>query len=411
MRIRTIIILAYLLIAVLMGVASYVIIGLSQDSLETQIGKSSIFLSTEIMDKVNRHLFGLIQQLQFLTGDSQLQKELASSNNEFSKMPDVERYIDGMDTAWISAPRSRITPFMQDIIQNEASAELRGFTSFYKEKYGYPLYGEIFVTNRYGANVAQTGKTSDYRQNDEEWWQIAREKGIYIGHVGYDESADVYSIDIGIGIHDKAGNFIGAAKAVLNVQEIFSIMEAISLETPYKDLHIKLVADDGTLIYAQRDFEFLKNVSNEDYFRMATGQQGYFLGEETLNSVTEEEFISYVKFNEYGGIPNPGWTLFLQYDADTALAPVTELRNALLKISLVIIGLSLAMGLFVSRIISEPLEKLTRIMDELSRGDMRAGIDSNLLKQKNEIGKLAQAFDRILVSLKLCISDLKKGKK
>ncbi len=30
-------------------------------------------------------------------------------------------------------------------------------------------YAEIFVTNQYGANVAQSHKTSDFRQDDEMW--------------------------------------------------------------------------------------------------------------------------------------------------------------------------------------------------------------------------------------------------
>ena len=81
-------------------------------------------------------------------------------------------------------------------------------------------YAEIFVTNQYGANVAQSHKTSDFRQDDETWWQKAKQNGIFLSEGGYDESAGVYSSDIAIKILDNNGNFIGVLKAVVNIESI-----------------------------------------------------------------------------------------------------------------------------------------------------------------------------------------------
>jgi hypothetical protein len=81
-------------------------------------------------------------------------------------------------------------------------------------------YAEIFVTNQYGANIAQSHKTSDYKQNDEKWWQKAKQNGVYLSEGGFDESAGVYASDIAIRILDDDGNFIGVLKAVINVESI-----------------------------------------------------------------------------------------------------------------------------------------------------------------------------------------------
>ena len=78
----------------------------------------------------------------------------------------------------------------------------------------------IFVTNAFGANIAQSEKTSDYRQDDEMWWQKAKENGLFLSEGGFDESAGVYSSDISIRILDGNGNFIGVLKAVINVESI-----------------------------------------------------------------------------------------------------------------------------------------------------------------------------------------------
>ena len=98
------------------------------------------------------------------------------------------------------------------LVQSKISRDLREKIEFYEEKYNFSLFGEIFVTNKYGANIGQTGRTSDYYQADEEWWQNGKKDGLYVCDVEYDESANVYSIDIVIRIDDKNGNFIGESK-------------------------------------------------------------------------------------------------------------------------------------------------------------------------------------------------------
>ncbi len=81
-------------------------------------------------------------------------------------------------------------------------------------------YAEIFVTNQYGGNIAQSHKTSDYKQDDELWWQKAKQNGVFLSEGGFDESAGVYASDIAIRILDEKGNFIGVLKAVINVESI-----------------------------------------------------------------------------------------------------------------------------------------------------------------------------------------------
>ncbi len=116
---------------------------------------------------------------------------------------------------------------MQELINNRLSRELKEKIEFYKENYGYRVLGEVFVTNKYGANVGQSGKTSDYYQADEEWWQNARENDLFVSDVEYDESADVYSVDLCIRIDDENGNFIGVIKVVLNIEEVISIIKEL----------------------------------------------------------------------------------------------------------------------------------------------------------------------------------------
>ena len=109
-----------------------------------------------------------------------------------------------------------------NLIHNEVGDIIRQFIQDDIDSESKFKYAEIIVTNAYGANVAQSEKTTDFRQSDEKWWQEAKEHGIFLSNGGFDESAGVYSSDIAIPILDKEGRFIGVLKAVINVESVTS---------------------------------------------------------------------------------------------------------------------------------------------------------------------------------------------
>jgi len=114
-------------------------------------------------DKISFEITGIEE----LVRNSQIRQALISSNQEFEKLNDVFLLIDERDEDWRAADFTEITPFMATVINNEISEQMRQHANLYKESAGYTVYAEIFVTNSYGANVAQTGKTTDYKQDDE----------------------------------------------------------------------------------------------------------------------------------------------------------------------------------------------------------------------------------------------------
>ena len=152
---------------------------------------------------------------------SDVRQSLRDSNQEFQEIDDVYSIIDHREIEWTNTNFEVITPFMQELLDNKISDQLREHASTYQESFGYEMYPEIFVTNAFGVNIAQTGKTSDYIQNDELWWIRANQDGVYISEVHYDESADVYSADIALRINDNLGEFLGVIKAVTNVDQIY----------------------------------------------------------------------------------------------------------------------------------------------------------------------------------------------
>ncbi len=172
-------------------------------------------------DKISLEVTGI----QELSGISEIQDRLFTSNFEFAGMQNVFSLIEQRDNEWTSADWDEITPFMHGLIENKVSDVLRDHASSYPAKMldvTYDMYPEIILTNSYGANIAQTGKTTDYFQGDEQWWILAKQNGLYISEVHYDQSADVYSADIAYRVSDNKGGFLGVIKAVTNVDQIYN---------------------------------------------------------------------------------------------------------------------------------------------------------------------------------------------
>src|SRR6266516_3635855 len=70
----------------------------------------------------------------------------------------------------------------------------------------FPDNVEVFVTDRYGANVAATNRTSDYYQADEKWSQAAYNNGqgaVYIGQPKFDDSSKTLAVDVSAPVYSQ----------------------------------------------------------------------------------------------------------------------------------------------------------------------------------------------------------------
>ena len=161
-----------------------------------------------------------IEQSRELVNLPQIQQSLVESNVSYAATGSPEEIIRQIEERWQSSDPNLPNSVAFNLIHNPSSDILRSIMDIDKKSESKFKYAEIFVTNQYGANIAQSHKTSDFRQDDESWWQKAKQNGIFLSESGYDESAGVYSSDIALRIQDDDGNFIGVIKAVVNIESI-----------------------------------------------------------------------------------------------------------------------------------------------------------------------------------------------
>ncbi len=121
---------------------------------------------------------------------------------------------------------------------------------------------ELFMTDRRGALVASTNKTTDYYQADEEWWQRAFNGGlgsVYRSEMEYDESSQAEAWALSAPIFDADGNLQGVIKVVVDKIASFRFLLKVFLG---KGTYVGLLRSDGEDIFSlgfekERDMSYL----------------------------------------------------------------------------------------------------------------------------------------------------------
>jgi len=382
-----------LVVVVLMTVLALYSVDRSQKALQESVGKSSTYLAEEMMERINQGLTTRVHEVDRSGRDLLVRQALKESNQEFEGYANLTDYISSTDEEWISTPEQDLNSFMQELIGSDVSSYLREvFLKHYQREHGFMLYGEVFITNKYGANVALTGRTTDYYQADEEWWQITKTEKHYVSGIEYDESAGIQVISISQRIDDSEGNFLGIIKSIIDITKIARLAE-IGVKK-HETTEIRLITKDGRLIYSTTTYKPLEDVTGQEYYGKIGVENSYFTVKE---GVGNDKLFSYAHSRGFEYAENQEWILVVGYDVSDVLKPVFELRNNILSASLVLIGASGIIALFLSRSVSGPIKKLTTTVKEIGTETLDVEFNPGLLESEDEIGELAKTFNNMII--------------
>jgi len=405
LKLRTKIIIWFLIIILLIISIGYSLVGnLAQNVLKKSIGENSVILAQEILDKIDRGTYYRIERwMLYVHTNPRLHEAIAESNQEFENMENRQEYIDQVDKDWIEGKNVEL---VQEMLNSELSKRLGKRTKFYEERDDYDVFPEIFITNKHGAVVALTRKTTDYRQDDEEWWQNAKRDGLYIGDLEYDKSAEVYSIAICIRIEDEQGDFLGVAKIVLNIREVVNILKEFESDgeekmyghEEHETVEFKLLTKDGRIIYSTEEFEIFEDVSEKLLLQFKEEEteehMDYFIAEGDRPG--EEELFAFARSIGYKDYKGLGWILVVGHKTKEVFIPVVAFRNRIIIIISIAAFLFILLSFFVSYSITKSIKNLSKTARLIAKGNLTKRAE---VRSKDEIGQLAQDFNAMTESL------------
>jgi len=165
-----------------------------------------------------------------------------------------------------------------------------------------------------------------------------------------------------------------------------------------------LVDEKGSMIYHPTKEKIGKPVENDIIKELIKKVQS---GEKIESSSAKYIFNGKEKICFYSIIPDVNWTFVITADK----AEITnDARNVTIIISIVILAIALAaifIGSIVSKRITDPIEKVTEIVDKTSRLDLKYSEQYEyLFKYKDEVGDMFRSIVNMRSVLRKVIEDL-----
>ncbi len=200
---------------------------------------------------VDETLHQYLRQWQGFVSGPAVQAALADSEQRYPQAIDPEAWIDSVDAAWANPSDDETRAAIDSVLNHPLAREMHARACLADESMALNVFGEVFLSDRRGANIAQTGMTTDFRQNDEEWWTRARDHGAFIGDIDWDDSLNDYGVPLSIRVGSPSGEFLGVIKIVLRTSSLVHFFDSLTpVHSVWGAAQLSLVTRDGAIIRA-----------------------------------------------------------------------------------------------------------------------------------------------------------------
>ena len=368
----------------------------AEKSLLISIERFSEERASAALDEVAQELRARMDEWRAHTFNQGVLGLLGESNEKFLGMRDLAGVLTRREKDWRGTPAQVLNPLMRSVLSNGVAKQFFDILEMYNEAGGAGDYRGVLLTNLFGANVAQTNRTADYRQSDDLWWIETMEKGRFIGGLRFDDEQELRSLDLCLRVDDGAGKPMGVLKVVLNARAIARILDrrfvnyggsegsdVTLFSSKRRILHhvgaARQVGDVADELAAFRDMESApgKSAVVETNPR-GSGESGYLY---TLAEFPVEE----------DGM-NLGWSLLIRHPAKVALADIDQLWVLVLWVAGLSTALTIAMGAIIGSSVSRRSGHLTEAIQKLGEGELGVRVR---VRGKDEFSSLGNGFNRM----------------
>ncbi|MDH4127630.1 MAG: ATP-binding protein [Spirochaetota bacterium] len=397
--------ITFLLISLIpISITSYISIIKSQKALEDSIISKLNILVTEKTETIANIINDRINETIQFSSSPELKIILKNTNLLYinKSNDDIHKSIKLIDNEWIKSKGN--TKEAKLIFNNPLSKLLQMYKKSNLEK-----YGEIFVTDIKGATIAMTNTLSDYYQADEDWWVKSYNNGrgsIFLDDRGYDASINTIVIGIAVPIKDNK-KVIGILKINFKMKNILDLIAKAHIKNT--DLLVLARTIDNSIIVKSRKINH-ELTPIEKKIMMDNKIAGYI--DDIHEGHPSIMVYKQVKISFHSRIPTPGeklgisgekwmptkWFLFIDIEKDEIFAPICSLMITLISINTAVIFIVILLAFLFSKAMSKPILELIEGTKIVGEGNLDYTVN---VKTKDEIKKLADAFNKMTNNLKL----------
>ena len=364
-------------------------------------------MTRETLDQVERAVWIRLGQIQMHAKILAENPGLIQSNADFFKMSDYKTYLSETDKQWQAqdpnVPGSIIYDVLDKALCERLAANVKQ-SFFYTQRFGYDIFKQVTVTNRFGAVIGQTSHNKKYNLSHQDWWIHAKEKGAYVGPI----DLRTKTMSVAAPILDISNNFVGVIQCSLNVQEFKDILNHSAENSAYASTCFTLLSKSNLVLHAthNKHWAYVTVAMNAKPNTTVVDQNDvWFLVKNPQDRKKPKAMITRARSKGYRNYEGQHWTLCMSVSAAEALYPVHALKMALLIPFSVLCVATIAAALMFSYSVLRPIEKLSDTANAIKNGDLTAKAD---IHSHDEIGHLAESFDQMTEELEGNIDSLNK---
>lgn len=369
----------------------------------------AVFIALEVR-QIQRGVGNAYKEMSRIIADSfekYIRREYVESNSICEAAPVIQAIIENnrrsaayspaellieagrLDNEWMHT--IGFTGILEQVLEHPASRYLQQF-----QRKKADIVREVLVTDEKGWLVAASGKTSDFYQADEPWWQKAFSYGKgdeYFSNIEYDTSARSWGITIARPMF-AGGKVIGVLKLVLDQSSINKFIEKI---VPARQGQITVIDSDGKVLFDSFLLPgTLDKKMDREIVHTIDGRRagGYIIAPNLLGVQSIIGFSPvYLGTRESDEFR---WYLLYMQTLQAAVAPFLVRVPILLVLFALFITILAAGSFIIARLATRPLQRLVAEAEAVSRNDYRSLIQP---QKDDETRRLAETINDIIRTL------------
>ncbi len=249
-------------------------------------------------------------------------------------------------------------------------------------------FNELFILDTEGRVYLSTDKTNEGQNKSAMPYFAEGRKGAFAQSFYYSLRLKQLTTVISSPIEDYAGKTVGVLAARINLDKISGIMLERSGLGETGETYL---VNKFNYMVTESRFEAGLALKQTIYSSAVKDCLKGNSGRRVYSSYRDTPVIGV-----YRWLPETEACLVAEIGQEEALKPVKELRNVMAVVNIGVLILTIIVGLFLSRTITDPISRLVKGTEEVRGGNLRYKIN---IESKDEIGWLGRSFNEMAESL------------
>lgn len=271
---------------------------------------------------------------------------------------------------------------------NKALSNLLGDGTKYEEVFILDISGTVIVSTIY-ENEEKTAQNTPFFTNGS--------KMTFIQDPFISEITKKLTMVVATPIKDKNGKVIGVLGARLNLDKFYAIIkDETGLGTTGETIAGKKIDNEIVFMAPTRYDEnaaLIRKVAIGDMNmsalqNAARGQEGFGL---------YQDYRGVESLAVWRPISILDWGMVVKIDVKEALQPILNTRDMIIMLSIALAIIVILLSSYISKGVVRPIRELTEAANNISKGNTNIKID---IRSNDEVGDLAESFERMLAAIK-----------